>query len=114
MTHESQFRTCLHLALAMVCTYALLSWNSRSAHAEDSPQLKLDTSTAVPRTVEDDTQQAVTRDYARAWRDLTRAFEFSSQGLLDAYFVSTARAQLVNAVVEQTRAKLGMHYSVQS
>jgi len=104
-------RTCFRVVAALLVTLTLSTWNSRSAHAESGPQIKLDASGAAPRTIEDETQQAVVRDYAHAWNDLSRAFEFSSPGLLDGYFVSAARTQLGSAVKDQMRAKLVTHYS---
>lgn len=106
-------RVLLRLAAAVLAISTLLISHSRPVHADSGPQIRLDTGGVGPRTIEDETQQAVVRDYARAWNDLSRAFEFSSPALLDGYFVSTARAQLGSAVKDQMRAKVVAHYSPQ-
>jgi hypothetical protein len=111
MTQANSTGTYFRLAAALCFALALLGLNNRHVQADSTSQIKLDASGVAPRGLEDETQQAVVRDYARAWNDLARAFEFTSPGLLDGYFVSNARTQLGNAVKDQARAKLVAHYA---
>lgn len=113
MIQQPNLKTFLRVAVTILVAYSLFSWHTKDARADSGPQVKLDASAATPRSIEDETQQAIVRDYARAWTDLSRAFQFSSPKLLDAYFVSTARTQLGNAVADQARDKLVTRYSAQ-
>jgi hypothetical protein len=113
MIQQTHLKTYLRLVVTILFAYSLFSWHARDARADSGPQVKLDATAAAPRSMEDDTQRAIVRDYARAWSVLSRAFEFSSPKLLDGYFVSTARTQLGSAVADQTRGNLVTHYSTQ-
>jgi hypothetical protein len=113
ITSSTRMTTFTRGALAAIAACALWSLQPGPVHADSGPQVKFDASAARPRSVEDETQQAVVRDYARAWNDLGRAFEFSNAGILDGYFVSTARSQLGREVNDQVRAKVVVHYSSQ-
>jgi len=87
---------------------------TRNALADSPPQVKLDTSRATPRNVEDLTARSILRDYTAAWSNLAQAMESNNLGPIEASFVGTARAQLVNAVREQRKADLSSQYSGQS
>lgn len=60
-----------------------------------------------PRTLQQQTQTAVIRDYLEAWQSFQAALEQNRAGLLDADFVGTAKDKLTSTIQEQ--AKLGIH-----
>ena len=62
---------------------------------------------AGPRTLEQQSKEAVIRDYLRAWESFRGALEHNRPELLAADFVGTARDTLANTVQQQ--AQLGMH-----
>jgi hypothetical protein len=68
--------------------------------------VKLDTSMAKPRAIEDLTRNALARDYGNAWLSLTDASESGSSSALDAYFVGSARKDLGSAVESQKKQGL--------
>jgi len=63
--------------------------------------VKIDTSAAEPREVEDSTAQAVQRDYSQAWAAMARAMDQNNASLLDANFAGTAREKLGRALNAQ-------------
>jgi hypothetical protein len=60
-----------------------------------------------PRTLQQQTQTAVIRDYLEAWQSFRAALEQNRAGLLDSDFVGTAKDKLTGTIQEQ--AKLGIH-----
>ncbi|HKS76835.1 MAG TPA: hypothetical protein VJQ82_26710 [Terriglobales bacterium] len=81
----------------------LVLFLSAYAFAADSSSsnVKLDTTMAKPRAIEDLTRNALARDYGNAWLSLTDASESGSPKPLDAYFVGSARKDLGDAVESQ-------------
>jgi hypothetical protein len=69
--------------------------------------VKVETSSAQPREVEDSTAQAVQRDYAQAWAAMSQALDQNNASLLDANFAGTAREKLGRALKAQ--AANGLH-----
>jgi hypothetical protein len=64
------------------------------------PDVRINTSEAKPRQVEETTAQAVTRDYASAWKSLVDALDHNRSEFLDASFVGIAHdrfSELVSA-----------------
>jgi hypothetical protein len=60
-----------------------------------------------PRTLQEQTQAAVIRDYLQAWQTVRAALDQNDAGLLDRDFVGTARDKLADAIQQQ--AALGLH-----
>ena len=60
-----------------------------------------------PRTLQQQTQTAVIRDYLEAWQSFRAALEQNHASLLDSDFVGTAKDKLTGTIQEQ--AKLGIH-----
>jgi len=69
--------------------------------------VKVETSSAQPREVEDSTAQAVRRDYAQAWAAMSHALDQNNGSMLDANFAGTAREKLGRALKAQ--AANGLH-----
>jgi hypothetical protein len=64
----------------------------------------------VPRPLAAQTSTAVVRDYLEAWQAMRGALEGNQAGLLDAYFVGTARDKLGDTIDEQTTLGLRTRY----
>jgi len=91
--------------LSFVLVSLCLSGVAFAADATNS-NVKLDTSMAKPRAVEDLTRNALARDYSNAWLSLTDASESGTLAPLDAYFVGSARENLGDAIANQRRQGL--------
>jgi len=93
----------------LFATIATLSM-ALGAMAQGNPAapsgIKLDATTAKPRTMEDLTRTAIARDYDRAWQTLAEANDSNSASALDAYFVGAARTVFGSAI--ESRQKLGL------
>jgi hypothetical protein len=63
-----------------------------------------------PRTLEDQTQQAVVRDYLLAWQTLGSALQANRTDLLDTTFVGVAREKLIDTIREQQKLGIQTHY----
>lgn len=82
----------------------LLSRGVIAAPTDSSIQVKIDTSQATPRDVEDQTQQSIVRDYGKAWQSLEQALENNRADALNANFVGYARDRWGATVSEQAKA----------
>lgn len=87
--------------LGLVC----LAIAAMTASAFDQPNVAV-SSSAGPRTLEDQTKAAVVRDYLAAWQTLDQALQRNNPSVLDSEFVGTAKEQLASTIGEQ--AKLGL------
>lgn len=63
-----------------------------------------------PRPLEQQTRQAVVRDYIESWQSLENAFQQNRAGLLDEDFVGGARRTLGGAIDQQSTLGLRTHY----
>ncbi|MDT8066750.1 MAG: hypothetical protein ROO76_01155 [Terriglobia bacterium] len=79
---------------------------SLSAAPPTGPQVRLDTSKAGPREVEDETKASVTRDYGEAWQALEQALEDNQPDLLTSDFAGYAQNQWVETIKAQKAAGL--------
>ena len=93
--------------LATVSAFVLLlTITVIAAPSDSSIQVKIDTSQATPRDVEDQTQQSIVRDYGKAWQSLEQALENNRADALNANFVGYARDRWGAIVSEQAKAGL--------
>jgi hypothetical protein len=81
-----------------------------NAQAADLPRIDLNVDTAGPRQVEDTTEKAVARDYARAWASMTTALAENRSDVLDADFVGVALDNLRQRVQQQQQSGLHTRY----
>ena len=96
-------RLVLLLGLALLLT-GVAPMISRALAADDAgTALKLDTSQAGPRQVEDVTQEAVSREYAAAWRNLETALEENRTDILDKSFVGRAQQRFTDQIEAQKK-----------
>jgi hypothetical protein len=94
-------------AVVSSCLLAIVGDQTFAVAAGSVPPLQLNVSQAGPRQVEDSTRQAVTRDYAAAWKALASALEKNRTDLLSANFVGTASEKLSDSVSQQRKS--GLH-----
>jgi len=85
-------------------------WIVSAQAANDLPKVDLSVSTAGPRQVEDTTEQALQRDYARAWSSLEAALAENRPELLDTDFVGVALDALRDRVTQQQQSGLHTRY----
>jgi hypothetical protein len=98
----------VRLTLAMVvlgCAAMLFG-----AEATSSGKMSLDISKAEPRQVEEATQQAIVRDYGKAWQNMSAALEQNRADLLAASFTGFAKDKLTQAIDEQKKNGLKRKY----
>jgi hypothetical protein len=94
---------------------AVLLVTATSLGADDSSvQVQLDTRKTGPRAVENQTEQAIRRDYGFAWASLAKALEFNTIDPLQGSFVGTAMKRLTDTVASQRSAGLSSRYGRQS
>jgi hypothetical protein len=74
---------------------------ARRILADTKPNIQLTVSTAVPREVEDNTEQAVLRDYTAAWKGLSVALANNSLAPLNENFTGFALNKLTQRVKDQ-------------
>jgi len=89
------------LALAVLVLFASL------AVAQDLPSVQLNTNNVTGKQLEDLTQKAVARDYAKAWSTFAKAMETNNADLVDGDFVGVAADKLTAGIEQQ--AKSGLH-----
>lgn len=88
---------------------------SNNARAADTaPQVSLNVSKAVPRSVEALTQRSLLRDYKFAWVNLAQALESNATESLNGLFAGTASKWLNESVKTQRRGGLTSRYLNQS
>jgi hypothetical protein len=63
-----------------------------------------------PRTLEEQTQAAVTRDYLQAWQGFHAALEQNRPELLEADFVGTAKDRLTDTIQQQNKLGIRTQY----
>ena len=91
-------------SLAIGC--AIVSAISSLSAAEPTVRVR-PPSVQGPRTLQEQTQAAVVRNYLQSWESFRAAFDQNNAGLLDSDFVGTAREKLGHTIQEQ--AALGIH-----
>ncbi|MGZ4789026.1 MAG: hypothetical protein ACXVZX_10950 [Terriglobales bacterium] len=85
-------------------------WIVSAQAASDLPKVDLNVSAAGPRQVEDTTERALERDYARAWSSMEAALAENRPDLLDADFVGVALDNLRDRVTQQQQSGLHTRY----
>ena len=80
------------------------------AEATSSGKMSLDISKAEPRQVEEATQQAIVRDYGKAWQNMSAALEQNRADLLGPSFTGFAKDKLTKAIEDQKKNGLKRKY----
>ena len=97
----------------VVITFMIVAcscWIVSAQAASDLPKVDLNASNAGPRQVEDTTERALQRDYARAWSSMETALAENRPDLLDADFVGVALDALRERVAQQQQNGLHTRY----
>ncbi len=94
----------------LICLLVISAVRLFAAEASNPSKFPIDVSQAQPRQVEEATQQAIVRDYSKAWQNMTQALEENRPELLNASFVGFARDGLTNAIKDQKQAGLKRKY----
>jgi len=96
------------LAVGMLIVVMLLGLpNSLFAAAPPKgPEVRVDTSKATPRDVEEQTQQSIVRDYGKAWQTLEQSLEENRADLLSSSFAGYALDRWTQTVKAQNAAGL--------
>lgn len=87
----------LVLALAACITVPVLLW----IQADSEPSIQLNGDNARPHQLEEETQNAIQRDYARAWQALNTALANNTTAPLNDNFVGFALEKLTQRVKDQ-------------
>ena len=85
-------------------------WIVSAQAANDLPKVDVNVGSAGPRQVEDTTEKALERDYARAWSSMETALAENRAELLDADFVGVALDALKERVNQQQQNGLRTRY----
>ena len=104
-TRESVFRLWTGVFVLVLFTF-LLTRGVIAAPPNASINIKIDTSKATPRDVEDQTQQSIVRDYGMAWQSLEEALVNNNADALGANFAGIARDRWGATVSAQKKAGL--------
>jgi hypothetical protein len=102
---ESVFRLWAGVFVLIMFTL-LLARGVIAAPPNPSIKIKIDTSKATPRDVEDQTEQSIVRDYGKAWQSLEEALANNNSDVLGANFAGIARDRWGAAVSAQKKAGL--------
>lgn len=94
------------VTLALVMCLVSTAQDTTGANAT----VTIDVSQARPRQVEEATQQAIVRDYAKAWQTMAQALDQNRPELLNASFTGFARDRLAQAVDSQNSNGLKRRY----
>ncbi len=98
-----------YVLIALVIA-ACSCWIVTAQAASDLPKVDLNVSTAGPRQVEETTEQALQRDYAKAWSSMEAALADNRTDLLEADFVGVALDALRDRVTQQAQSGLHTRY----
>ena len=101
-----RFASSLFIAVAMVSC----AFSAAMAQAGDLPHVDLNADAAGPRQVEDTTEKAVARDYARAWNSMMTALSQNRADALDADFIGVALDNLRERIAQQQQSGLRTRY----
>lgn len=74
------------------------------------PQVEIATESVAPRVIEDTTQQAVARDYAKSWQAMADARDQNRPDLLGSTFVGFAKDEIEQAIRDQQQSNLHVRY----
>lgn len=100
---ETKFRVWAGI-FVLILFALLISRRVIAAPPNPSINVKIDTSQAKPRDVEEQTEQSIVRDYGKAWQTLEQALENNRADLLSANFAGIARDRWGATVAAQSKA----------
>lgn len=98
------------MVAAVTALAAWMFYLSDSALAANGSGVQLTITGAGPRQVEDQTEQAIARDYAKAWQALSAAREQNRPDLLAGMFIGYAKDEITQAIEGQRRENIRTRY----
>lgn len=98
------------MALSLLLLLGMASLPLHLFGATPGPTVKIDAASAGPRQVEDQTVQAIQRDYSAAWKSLAQAVDENRADLLNANFVGSAKDQAAQLITSQKENGLHQRY----
>lgn len=104
------FRFAVLVAALTTLAAWMFSLSNSALAASNAGGVQLSISGAGPREVEDQTEQAITRDYAKAWQALSAAREQNNPDLLAGMFVGYAKDEITQTINDQKRENVRMRY----
>jgi len=82
-----------------------------AAWAGEKPQVRVEGAETVgPRTLEDQTREAVVRDYLAAWQTMGKALADNNVSQLNADFVGFAKDRLAKTIRDQQKLNIATRY----
>ncbi len=102
----------LALAAPLLLLVLTLRPLPRVVAADPATAITLDASNAGPRELEEQTERSIVRDYGRAWSTLQSALDNNDAAILQQYFVGIAKDKFTQAVAEQQKSGVRVHYQV--
>lgn len=104
--------TRIAVCIAALASFAglMLSNSTGVIAAGNVPQVQLNVAGAAPRQVEDATEQAIARDYAKAWKAMAAARDQNRPELLQAMFVGVAKDEIEQAIRDQQQSNVRVRY----
>ncbi len=100
--------TVVLMAMLVAVAGWMLAYSASVAAAGNSPQVQLNVADAAPRQVEEGTEQAIARDYAKALRAMAEAREQNRPELLGTMFVGVAKDEIERAIRDQQNLNVRM------
>lgn len=91
--------------IAIVFVVAAIGmWFAYHSYAAETPNITLSVANVGPRQVEEPTQNAIVRDYGRAWAAMARAMEENNPSALGEIWVGNAKEKLLASIDAQKNA----------
>jgi hypothetical protein len=81
----------------------MFSFGNKALAANPDVKIQLTTNSAGPRQVEDSTEQAIVRDYGKAWQAMSAARAQNRPDLLSTLFTGFAKDEITQAIEAQKR-----------
>ena len=99
--------------ISLLC-FTILSAGAVSGSTQ-APQVRIEPSIpSISSKLQEQTRDAVIRDYLHSWSAMSAAFEQNRAVLLEAEFVGVAKEKMTNAILQQTRLGIRTRYTVRS
>ena len=99
--------------IPLLC-FAILSAGAVSGSTQ-IPQVRVEPAIpSVSSNLQEQTRDAVIRDYLHSWRTMSAAFEQNRAVLLEAEFVGVAKEKMTDAILQQARLGIRTRYAVRS
>jgi hypothetical protein len=97
----------LAIVVGALCCFAV----NAVAESVEQPAVQVEVSQSFgPRPLEDQTKDAVVRDYLKSWSRMSQALAENNTGALDTAFTGMAKEKLAGVVGQQQKANITTNY----